>query len=282
MGCQQLLRRVILPVGLISFVIFTLVIYGNITLSQQEISTPYRRRPIDAARELTTESAVQDVLTNDFKDADFPVESVPVAISDAANVESSIRKSDQIINQTPVYLPDNSTVFLKWGPMIKETCDPQMQSESAPCLKERRHKNTNLIEAQELIYRPFRMRIPRFATDMEKKLWLSYGANLDRMRISNDHEWADYPTFYAQNLVFANATYNGDPPADTWSDQGCMGGRVSHLSFLNTDDAGDEGSTTVDTLIIATSPDSWSFQHFLDRVAVVWSQAELAYRYVTL
>lgn len=36
-----------------------------------------------------------------------------------------------------------------------------------------------------------------------------------------------------------------------------------------------KGKTDHDLLILATSPDSYSFQHFLDRVTIIWSQAIL-------
>ncbi|KAG6947814.1 hypothetical protein JG687_00015860 [Phytophthora cactorum] len=79
-------------------------------------------------------------------------------------------------------------------------------------------------------------------------------------------------------MVFANAVYRGDPPPDIWSEKGCMGHDVSHTSFehdLNTNASDLAAGTRVGTLVVATSPDSWSFQHFVDRVAVVWSQAQL-------
>ncbi|RLN53299.1 hypothetical protein BBJ29_000455 [Phytophthora kernoviae] len=107
--------------------------------------------------------------------------------------------------------------------------------------------------------------------------WLSQGLHLERMRVSEDKEWAYYPAFQGQNMVFKNAVFRGDPPPDVWSDESCMGSAASHTSFVhdvNENSTGNELS--IDTLIVATSPDSWSFQHFIDRVAVVWSQAQLA------
>lgn len=74
-------------------------------------------------------------------------------------------------------------------------------------------------------------------------------------------------------MVFENAMFIGDPPLNIWSCKSCMGRAVSHLSFQH--DTNDESKASVDTLIVATSSDSWSFQHFIDRVAAVCSQAQL-------
>ena len=50
-----------------------------------------------------------------------------------------------------------------------------------------------------------------------------------------------------------------------------MGKEVSHSQFLN------EVSTpdAHEAILIATTPDSWSWQHFLDRVTTLWAQALL-------
>ncbi|KAI9907011.1 hypothetical protein PsorP6_003314 [Peronosclerospora sorghi] len=149
-----------------------------------------------------------------------------------------------------------------------------MDKRAAPCIK--KAKPTNLIEAQELIYPAFRLKLPLFVNPTMEAKWLSKALRLARMRVSEDRQWADYPTNQGQNMVFLNAAYRGNPPADIWTERGCMGHDVSHTSFvhdLNQTEA--TNSTNVGTLIVATSPDSWSFQHFIDRVAVVWSQAQL-------
>jgi hypothetical protein len=179
---------------------------------------------------------------------------------------------------TTEFIPDQSNAFLRWGPLIESSCSsPHLSDNMAPCIKERRHNNTNLVMAQELIYRPFKLRLPQLYNSTHKDFWVSCALRLGRMRVSEDREWAEYPTQFAQNMVFQNAVYTGTPQADTWSADGCMSGAVKHDSFLKA--AGDDKDFVADrdVLIIATSPDSWSFQHFLDRVAVVWSQAQFTY-----
>ncbi|KAG2787406.1 hypothetical protein PC129_g11644 [Phytophthora cactorum] len=170
----------------------------------------------------------------------------------------------------------HSYSYAQWAPMIVSKCMHGMDEQAAPCIKE--SNRTNLVEAQELIYPAFRLKLPNFASTTMKNTWLSQGLHVDRMRVSEDQLWAEYPSFQGQNMVFANAVYRGDPPPDIWSEKGCMGHDVSHTSFehdLNTNASDLAAGTRVGTLVVATSPDSWSFQHFVDRVAVVWSQAQL-------
>ena len=165
----------------------------------------------------------------------------------------------------------NSPAFQEWGPVIITKCQFGMAKFSAPCLAES-NVSDNLIMGQELVYPAFKLHVPSFANEEHKSFWIEHVAHLDRMRVSEDRSWAEYPAFYGQNLVFSNAMYTGDPPADNWKEESCMGTSSSHLSFFKKADS----PPTVKNLIIATVPDSWSMQHFLDRTTVVWSQAQIA------
>ena len=51
---------------------------------------------------------------------------------------------------------------------------------------------------------------------------------------------------------------------------------ASHDSFFHSETENPVETADFENLVIATSPDSWSWQHFLDRVSVVWSQAILS------
>ncbi|ORX88813.1 hypothetical protein K493DRAFT_290149 [Basidiobolus meristosporus CBS 931.73] len=163
-----------------------------------------------------------------------------------------------------------------WIPLILDECVDGLHRNSAPCIQ-KRTPDSNLIKAQELIYRSFRLRVPRFISEQQKTLWLDAVADLDRMRVSNDKEWADYPTTNAQNLVFSNTQYTGSPPPDDWSSLACMSFGASHQSFLENPKSSEaKQQYDHETLVVATSPDSWSWQHFLDRVTVVWTQSLFA------
>ncbi|ETL25559.1 hypothetical protein L917_04360, partial [Phytophthora nicotianae] len=189
------------------------------------------------------------------------------------------RRNKTVVSESELLHLDDlirSDSFEQWAPMIVSKCMHGMDKRAAPCIKEA--NRTNIVEAQELMYPAFRLKLPNFVNADVKAKWLSQGLHVDRMRVSEDQLWADYPTFQGQNMVFSDAVYRGDPPPDIWSENGCMGHDVAHTSFvhnlnINVSELGN--GKNVDTLVVATSPDSWSFQHFIDRVAVVWSQAQL-------
>ena len=100
-------------------------------------------------------------------------------------------------------------------------------------------------------------------------------------------------------VVYHNVDLEAQTSTDSWSANNCMGRRTSHLPYLRKHQS--DSSTTksqqeytrnvnsiqawsnwmdpikLDIVIVATSPDSYSFQHSLDRVKVVWSQAQHAF-----
>lgn len=139
-----------------------------------------------------------------------------------------------------------------WAPVIVTECR-LLDSRSAPCILEKQKKPSPLVEAQELIYRPFKLRVPKFMNATHASHWFQAVSDLDRMRLDPRKEWSVYPTQYGQNLVFTNAVYRGTPPADIWSDSSCMGQAVSHRGFLEMT----ENIPSKETVVIATTPDSY-------------------------
>ncbi|KAI8801903.1 hypothetical protein BJ742DRAFT_762804 [Cladochytrium replicatum] len=168
-----------------------------------------------------------------------------------------------------------------WIPFPNPHCSG-LHELSAPCIRDRQISKlqanyTNLVLAEEIIYRPFRIGIPGFVNEESKNHWLEGGYKLERMRISGDLRWATYPTWYGQNFVFENGRYAEYPKPDEWTDQACMGGAESVLPFFNTTAPSPyEPPPEFDTIVIATVPDSWSWQHFLDRATIVYNQAMLS------
>ena len=72
--------------------------------------------------------------------------------------------------------------------------------------------------------------------------------------------------------MFEDVAFEPDVPYDSWSDEAAMGGRTSPKSIhpLSALDTFPEH----ETLVIANNPDSWSFQHFIDRGARIITQAQ--------
>ncbi|KAK1930200.1 hypothetical protein P3T76_014433 [Phytophthora citrophthora] len=100
-----------------------------------------------------------------------------------------------------------SDSYERWAPVIATKCVHGMDGRSAPCVKEA--DRTNLVEAQELLYPAFRLKLPTFSNAKMKAKWLSQGPHVERMRVSEDLLWAEYPPFQGQNMVFSNAVYRG-------------------------------------------------------------------------
>ncbi|KAI0671329.1 hypothetical protein C8Q78DRAFT_1069047 [Trametes maxima] len=171
----------------------------------------------------------------------------------------------------------------RWAPVSISTCHPGMHPYLAPCLAQRRE---GAIYGEELVYPDFRLRQPLFARARVENDTLEWWKLVDGVRERgsrcSDKEWVCYRGQNGQNIVLANATYSGSPPADNWSDAACMsdGVSTSKLETAPTNASNNQFKTQseydeafpVDTLLVATSPDSWSFQHFLDRVTHIVAQ----------
>ncbi|KAI0367618.1 hypothetical protein BV20DRAFT_552485 [Pilatotrama ljubarskyi] len=169
-----------------------------------------------------------------------------------------------------------------WAPVSISACEPGTPSFFAPCLAQRRE---GALFGEELVYPDFRLREPVFAQSRSENAgeWRKLLPDIrGRAAWCEESGWVCYRGQTGQNIVLANATYTG-VPADEWSDQACMGGDVSTAGLrtapgharVNTLETAAEYNEAfpIDNLLVAASPDSWSFQHFLDRVTHVVSQA---------
>ena len=76
-----------------------------------------------------------------------------------------------------------------------------------------------------------------------------------------------------QNVLIRNATVLlPDLFVDQWNSGSCMGPGVGHSKFFGDSGAGGPGDYIPGDFVLATTPDSMFFQHFLDRVALVVAQ----------
>ena len=146
-----------------------------------------------------------------------------------------VENGKQNANAATIF-PLSRTILLnrssdEWLPIKVNHCLKGMHFLSAPCVKDR-HPNSNLVVAEELIYCAFRIKVPEFVNQYQKNQWIVNMRELERMKISKNQEWANYPSVHGQNLIFENAIYRGSPPADSWSDQACMGVAASALDFF--------------------------------------------------
>ncbi|EFC48239.1 predicted protein [Naegleria gruberi] len=170
---------------------------------------------------------------------------------------------------------------------------------------------TNLERGIELIYHSFKIKAPKFYNNEQKMEWMEKSKRIKMMKWAPDLEWAIYFSTNGQILVFNNVYIDAIIDSDKWSAGSCMGDSHSHLPFFKTKPSMktfirkynhlpnnlsylknpnvkvttgpndvktveiqlEEDYERLDTVILCTSPDSYSFQHFLDRVTVTWSQA---------
>lgn len=150
--------------------------------------------------------------------------------------DASAQKNIDILNISDTHVLKTGGRSDYWMPYIATECGG-LDLRSAPCLLERQ-VGTNMVAAQEIIYKPFRLRFPGFLNETQRNLWMNAirgDTELNERLFLREHEgYAVYPTQYGQNLLFQDAQYRGDPPPDVWKNNSCMEHSVSHSQFLDT------------------------------------------------
>uniref|UniRef100_A0A0G4GLZ1 Glycosyltransferase 61 catalytic domain-containing protein n=1 Tax=Chromera velia CCMP2878 TaxID=1169474 RepID=A0A0G4GLZ1_9ALVE len=181
-----------------------------------------------------------------------------------------------------------------WAPLSVTECSPlAAQYGWAPCLKTEADRialeqpdqeppiETFIAFAEELIFPPFVISLPDFISPDHENHWLTrfktkplelFRCNIDLPTRSAHflHE------LHAQNLVFENVTLLGPPP-ENWGQTSCHGTEVSHRLFRGRTAAEVERAEAAggaDLVLFARGPDSYSFQHWVDRITHEIAQAE--------
>ncbi|KAJ7736291.1 hypothetical protein B0H16DRAFT_122446 [Mycena metata] len=162
--------------------------------------------------------------------------------------------------------PNNS-----WIPLALSSCVFGMPTHYAPCAA---RTLPNLLYAEELIYPDFELREPYFAKEEHRQRWRAYaGSDVEfRQRAALNNGWVSYKGQAGQNIVFHRVKYEmGSFGADTWAAQACMSGLVDTSPIQPLTDA-DRAMKVLPSALVALSPDSYSFQHYLDRVTHIIAQ----------
>ncbi|EIW58394.1 uncharacterized protein TRAVEDRAFT_58667 [Trametes versicolor FP-101664 SS1] len=204
--------------------------------------------------------------------------------SSSSETTSQLAASQRLADALPSFLTSSPNFASRqWAPASLNTCPPGTPSYLAPCLAQRRE---GAVYGEELIYPDFRLHEPLFApsrADGDRPEWRrKLDGIMERASFCKDKRWVCYRGQTGQNVVLANATFKGNPPADLWVDDACMSDGVTTAGLatapadaaINTlaTQAEYDAAFPVDTLLIATTPDSWSFQHFLDRITHIVAQ----------
>lgn len=150
-----------------------------------------------------------------------------------------------------------------WRPIIFRSCLPGMPRSWGPCLP-----FSNLQLGEELVYPDYRIKLPRYVLPKHEAIVKDCFANKPPMH-RRDKLHVHYVNQHGRNLRFGNATYSGMPPPN-WSAKACMMDDDIALDFPAV--TFPPMSTIARDVMFAASPDSNSFQHFLDRVAMMLAQ----------
>jgi hypothetical protein len=129
--------------------------------------------------------------------------------------------------------------------------------------------NFNIEYKEEIIYPDFRIRLPEFTNTHDKELWISKINNCDGFSSGFSHrgflldDWAYYKNQRGENIIYNNSMYYNYPPIG-WQDEHCMDYNYNPQFYSYMNDIS-SCQKFVDKLVISHTPDSYSFQHILDR-----------------
>ncbi|CAK9781135.1 unnamed protein product [Cutaneotrichosporon oleaginosum] len=160
-----------------------------------------------------------------------------------------------------------SSVF---APMVVRDCTHLTPAWFAPCVA-LRAPFSDQTYGEELVYPDFGLPVPLFAKEEHAERWQEGLRSIADRAIYRDG-YVVYKSQHGQNFVVSNVVYTPEGYLDTWNGHACTGPNA-RLGDLKLDPAPPMVNTTRGTALVVNSPDSWSFQHWLDRAAHVIAQS---------
>ncbi|KAJ7135869.1 hypothetical protein C8R44DRAFT_662094 [Mycena epipterygia] len=158
----------------------------------------------------------------------------------------------------------DSSAATPWTPLSLSRCQFGMPTHYAPCVA---RTLSNVAYAEELVYPDFEIREPYFAKEEHRERWRKASSEITERGVL-DSGWMAYRGQSGQNFVFNDVKYTWSQ-FDSWSPESCMSNLVSTSPIQPI--SGD-GAARLPIVTIAVSPDSYSFQHHLDRVTHIIAQ----------
>ncbi|PBK65220.1 hypothetical protein ARMSODRAFT_892066 [Armillaria solidipes] len=162
-----------------------------------------------------------------------------------------------------------------WVPLSLSECTSGMPAHYAPCVAQR--LDQNVVYAEELLYPSFKIRQPYFPSNAYKERWEDIAMGIKERGVLQNDGWLVYKGQAGQNFVFENVSYRHSGGYDRWSADSCMSDLVSSDGLKTFDLLELLGRSNPPTIyqnaMLATSPDSYSFQHYLDRITHIVAQA---------
>ncbi|KAK0479540.1 hypothetical protein IW261DRAFT_1336675 [Armillaria novae-zelandiae] len=161
-----------------------------------------------------------------------------------------------------------------WVPLRLSECTSGMPGHYAPCIAQR--LGQNVVHAEELLYPSFQIRQPYFASNAHKDRWRDIAMGIKERGVLQNDGWLVYKGQSGQNFVFENVSYRHSGGYDNWSADSCMSDLVSSDGLKTFEPIELLGRSSPPTIyrnaMLATSPDSYSFQHYLDRITHIITQ----------
>ncbi|KAJ7021301.1 hypothetical protein C8F04DRAFT_1141363 [Mycena alexandri] len=157
-----------------------------------------------------------------------------------------------------------------WVPLALSSCIFGMPAYYAPSFA---RTLPNVLYAEELLYPDFKLREPHFVNDEHRQTWRDYAlsdlAFRDRGALLDG--WVNYKGQAGQNFVFHDVKYQKFFGPDTWAPMACMSKLVATAPIQPLTHT-DRSMEVFPTLLVALSPEAYSFQHYLDRVTHIIAQ----------
>ncbi|PBK99769.1 hypothetical protein ARMGADRAFT_918272 [Armillaria gallica] len=155
-----------------------------------------------------------------------------------------------------------------WAPFSLSNCTFGLPPYYAPCVAQRLPKQ--VLYAEELLYPAFEIRQPYFATLDHRAQWRRAVASISDRGVLQPNNWVVYKGQSGQNFVFENVTYLSPKLYDRWADDACMA-KLGSSEGIQPFDASEvvarpNPPTIYGTAMVALSPESYAFQHHLDRI----------------
>ncbi|KAL9178528.1 hypothetical protein ACHAXT_001866 [Thalassiosira profunda] len=186
--------------------------------------------------------------------------------------EGRVGKAENISTAKEIRFPNSGEQGLKsseWAPLIiNSECKPGMPSYWAPCIAERR---SQIEIGEELVYPDFSIAEPQITGMKNAKEIFQKDAykQLERAHAKDGRSYRQ--GLRGQNFIIANGRYTNGRPSAKWGPQACTSFESDLKDLLVPD--WNSTKATSPYAILATSPDNWSFQHFLDRVTRIIEQS---------
>ncbi|KAK0501601.1 hypothetical protein EDD18DRAFT_1347681 [Armillaria luteobubalina] len=155
-----------------------------------------------------------------------------------------------------------------WSPFSLNNCTFGLPPYYAPCVAQRLPKQ--VLYAEELIYPAFEIRQPYFATLDHRAQWRRAVASISDRGVLQPNNWIAYKGQSGQNFVFENVTYLSPKTYDRWADDACAA-KLGSSEGIQSFDASEvmarpNPPPIYGTAMVALSPESYAFQHHLDRI----------------